>query len=106
MAARTARALLAPGGFDVIGVLGVVVGTRGQGSGAAGVPAPGLAAFLDGDDGNDQGGERIGPGPAEGAVERQPYQQHRRQVDAEQGLLGVGDRAGGAELATGPPLGG
>ena len=72
--------------------------------GTAGVATPGLAAFLDGDGGDDQGGDRVGPGPAEQAVEEQPDQQHRRQVGAEQGLLGVGDGRQRAELAPGAAL--
>ena len=50
------------------------------------------------------GGDRVGPRPAEQAVEQQPDQQHRRQVGAQQGLLGVGDRRQRAEFAAGAAL--
>ena len=43
----------------------------GEDGGAARVPAPGLTAFPHGDGGDDQGGDGVGPGPAEGGVEDQ-----------------------------------
>jgi len=58
-------------------------------------PRQGFAPFLDPYGGDDQGGDRVGAGPAEGAVEGEPGERHRRQVGARQGLLGVGDRSSG-----------
>jgi hypothetical protein len=55
--------------------------------------APGLSAFLHGDRGNDECGDRVGAGPAEQAVEQQADQQNAGQVRAQQGLLGVRDGA-------------
>lgn len=69
------------------------------------VAAPGFAAFLDGSGGSDEGGNGVGPPPAEEAVEQQPGEQHRGQVGAQQRLLGIGDRAGRAELPPGAALG-
>lgn len=69
---------------------------REAGGGAAVVAAPGLAAFLDRDDGDHEGGDGVGPGPAQQGVGEQADQEDGREVGAEQGLLGVGDGGGGA----------
>lgn len=71
---------------------------------AAAVAAPGVAALPERDGGDDQRGGGVGPPPAEQAVETQPDQQHRGQVCAQQGLFGVGDRAGRAEFTPGAAL--
>lgn len=63
------------------------------------VPLPRVAAFLGGDGGDDEGRDRVGPGPAESGIEDEVDQEYGREVGAEQGLLRVGDRAGGAEFA-------
>jgi pimeloyl-ACP methyl ester carboxylesterase len=43
---------------------------------AAVMAAPGFAAFLHRDGGDDHGSDRVGPGPAEQAVEQQADEQH------------------------------
>ena len=40
------------------------------------MPLPGPPAFCDGNGGDDQGDDRVSPGPAEQAVEHQSEQQH------------------------------
>lgn len=58
-------------------------------------------AFPDGDGGDDEGGDRVGPGPAEGGVEDQPEQEDGGEAGAQQGLLGIRDGADGAEVRGG-----
>ena len=64
----------------------------------------GVAAFPHGERGEHQGGDRVGPPPAEHGVEDQADQHRGRQVGAEQGLLGVRDGARRAELTPGAAL--
>ena len=71
---------------------------------AAGIAAPGLHTFLDSDGSDDQAGDRVGPTPAQQAVQQQTDEQHRRQIGAEQGLGGVGDHASRAQRPAGAPL--
>ena len=81
------------------------VGGGGGERRAAGFAAQGVAALSHRDGGDGQGGDRVGPGPAEQAVEGQAGEQDGGQVRAEQGLAGVGDRGAGAQFAAGPALG-
>ena len=60
---------------------------------------PGLQAFAGRNRGDDQGDERVCPGPADGGVEQQPGEQDRGQVSADLGLGGVGADGRRAELA-------
>src|SRR6185437_14937136 len=62
-------------------------------------------AFPDGGGGNEEGGGGVGPGPSEGGVKKQAGQQHGGQASAQQGLPGVGDRAGRAQFAARAALG-
>jgi hypothetical protein len=50
---------------------------------------PSVTAFLDRDGRDDEGGDRVGPRPAERGVQDQADQQDDGQVGAAQGLLGV-----------------
>ena len=59
-----------------------------------------MPTFLDRDGGDDQGDARVGPGQAERGVKREPDEQHAGQVGTQQGLFGVGHRAGRAEFPT------
>ena len=54
---------------------------------AACVAPPGVDAPFGRDDGDNDRGDRISPGPAQEAVEEQSNQQYRRQVGAQQDLL-------------------
>ena len=48
---------------------------------------------MGGDPGDDQTCQRVCPVPAQGGVEHEPHQQDRREVGAQEGLLGVRDDA-------------
>ena len=56
--------------------------------GRAGVALPRLDAFAHRECGDDEGGDRVGPPPTQGAVEDEPDQHGGGQVGADQGLLG------------------
>ena len=78
-----------------------LVTPEGGSRGAAGIPSPGLDPFPSCYQRDRQRGKRIGPPPAEHGVRRQPDEQDRGQVGAQQRLLGVGHRRRRAQLATG-----
>jgi zinc/manganese transport system permease protein len=70
------------------------------------LPTPRLATLPHRHSGDGQGRDRVGPGPAEQAVEQQPDEQDAGQVAAQECLLGVGDGTARTELTPSAPLGG
>jgi len=100
LAAGAAAALLSLGCLGAGGRPG-----RCGGGCAAALALPRADAFPDGGGGNEEGGGGVGPGPSEGGVKKQAGQQHGGQASAQQGLPGVGDRAGRAQFAARAALG-
>jgi len=58
----------------------------------------------DGDGGDHQAGDRVGPSPAQGGVEDQAHQEHCGEVGAQQCLGGVGDHGVRPECVAGAAL--
>jgi Cu2+-exporting ATPase len=71
---------------------------------AAVLASPGITALRDRDHGDDEGYDRVGPGPTEQRVEQQPDQQDAGQVSAQQGLLGIRDDTGRSQFPPRAPL--
>ena len=67
--------------------------------------AQGLDAFAQDDGDHDEGGDGIGPPPAEGGIEDEAAEQDGGEPGAEVGLAGVGDEGGAVEPGSDAALG-